>query len=261
MISSDYILSTLAAALIHILGLLLCAWYSLAPHASSETPPHLETTSIQLLLSHAGEQNQIPAITEQTEQQFNHEQPETTMPLPDIEISEIEPPDSPPEFTDPLPVRHTPVTLPEPVAWTPPELPDLPLNDTSPAPPPPPDTTSSQTRDDSPLHDGSTPGNSGDTPQGAESQVDSPPAPFRYIKPAYPLKARLQGREGQVELDVNVAVDGTVSTATIISSSGSPDLDQAALNATLKATFQPATRNGEPVPAMARVTILFKLRN
>lgn len=79
------------------------------------------------------------------------------------------------------------------------------------------------------------------------------------IKPKYPMAARRRGEQGRVILDVLVSKRGKPASVTLVSSSGFKDLDAAAKEAVLQATFKPGERNGKAVEASARMTILFQL--
>lgn len=57
--------------------------------------------------------------------------------------------------------------------------------------------------------------------------------------PVYPMSARLEGREGRVELVYRVTKDGRVENIKVNRSSGYEDLDQAALEAIEKFRFVP----------------------
>jgi protein TonB len=63
-----------------------------------------------------------------------------------------------------------------------------------------------------------------------------------------------------VILDVLVSKEGLATSITLVSSSGFKDLDAAAKEAVKFAKFEPGARNGKPVEASARMTILFKLK-
>jgi protein TonB len=78
-------------------------------------------------------------------------------------------------------------------------------------------------------------------------------------RPPYPNSARRRNEQGRVVVRAVVAPDGTPSSLTVAQSSGSPSLDDAALNAVRAAHFTPATRGGKPIEGTAEVPFLFKL--
>ncbi len=81
-----------------------------------------------------------------------------------------------------------------------------------------------------------------------------------YQQPNYPGSARALGIEGRVTLEVTIGVDGRVMDARLINSSGSDDLDTAALkHAKRYWRFKPATEDGKPVISTLKRNILFKL--
>jgi protein TonB len=69
--------------------------------------------------------------------------------------------------------------------------------------------------------------------------------------PAYPPFARRRGEQGQVVLRVFLDEQGRVTNAVVNQSSGSPQLDEAALQAVRRWQCRPATRDGQAAPAVA----------
>ncbi len=65
--------------------------------------------------------------------------------------------------------------------------------------------------------------------------------------PPYPTIARRLGEEGEVRLDVHVGSSGRVLDVRLKRSSGSPVLDQTAIDTVKKWRFRPATVDGQPV--------------
>lgn len=65
--------------------------------------------------------------------------------------------------------------------------------------------------------------------------------------PPYPALARRMGEQGEVRLDIQVAMDGTVSDIRLKVSSGSTLLDQTAMETVRKWRFRPATVGGKAV--------------
>ena len=90
---------------------------------------------------------------------------------------------------------------------------------------------------------------------------DAAPYSRRTIKPLYPYAARRQGREGGVELEVLISEKGRVTELRVVKSSGTPELDESAKQAVMKATFEPARLKGNAVPARVVLTIIFRLTN
>lgn len=77
---------------------------------------------------------------------------------------------------------------------------------------------------------------------------------------AYPRRARRRGEEGDVTAELEINADGTVASARVLKSSGSADLDAAALAALKRAAFEPAVRGGKPVSGTIAETVEFRLR-
>ena len=78
-------------------------------------------------------------------------------------------------------------------------------------------------------------------------------------KPDYPERARRSGLEGRVVIEVRVAADGSVTASEVFESSGSDELDEAALEAALAAKFSPARQDGRPVASELLIPYRFKL--
>ncbi|MDI1444538.1 TonB family protein [Polyangium sp. 6x1] len=81
-----------------------------------------------------------------------------------------------------------------------------------------------------------------------------PPRPLAALEAAYPTEPGLTG-EADVVLDVTVAADGSVKEARIVS--GDAPFTEAASRAAPGWRFEPATRNGQPIPARIRVLVHF----
>lgn len=95
-------------------------------------------------------------------------------------------------------------------------------------------------------------------PTGADAQpVDTPPAPLSQVAPVYPQEALLQGLTGTVELEVNIDAGGRVQSARVVSSTGAPMFDQAALDAAYATRFEPARRNGLPIASTIHPVMVF----
>lgn len=76
----------------------------------------------------------------------------------------------------------------------------------------------------------------------------------------YPGTAKRAGRQGRVVLTAIVEADGIVRRTVVHESSGSDDLDEAAMTAVLNAVFVPAKdRSGKPIAAAYKIPFEFKL--
>ncbi|MDD3484111.1 energy transducer TonB [Azovibrio restrictus] len=109
------------------------------------------------------------------------------------------------------------------------------------------------------------------SPAAAGSSASAPAAPgagapgsHPYVvdgpEPPYPSEAREAGREGRVRVRVLISASGRVEEIRLQEGSGTPSLDQAALQTLARWRFHPAYRNGLPVPAWVVVPVLFSLR-
>ncbi len=108
------------------------------------------------------------------------------------------------------------------------------------APPPPPSPQPAITAPSLPLQPG---------PMALSSEL-SVACPERSA-PAYPATSRRMGEAGIVVLRVELDERGHVATAKVSTSSGYVRLDDAALGAVRTWRCTPATRNGQPVRAVA----------
>ena len=78
--------------------------------------------------------------------------------------------------------------------------------------------------------------------------------------PIYPAPASMQRLEGTVLLRVHLSADGSVGQLEIITSSGHPILDAAAVRAVRTWHYAPAMRGGQGVPFTFRQPVRFALR-
>lgn len=99
---------------------------------------------------------------------------------------------------------------------------------------------------------------------GNAPETPAPPAPTDVMAvdtppPAYPAEVACTGGEGTSVLKVEVGPAGRVSQATVITSSGHPALDKAAVEAVEGWQFRAATRAGKPVSSTIQVPVTFRL--
>jgi len=87
----------------------------------------------------------------------------------------------------------------------------------------------------------------------------TPPSILREVQPDYTEEARRRGVQGDVELEIVVRADGTVSNVKVVRGLGS-GLDQRAVEAVRQWRFAPAKRFGTPVDVLVEVAVEFKLR-
>lgn len=77
--------------------------------------------------------------------------------------------------------------------------------------------------------------------------------------PDYPAEARRQRQEGVVTISVEVSSEGSAVSVSLRRSSGVPALDQAALAAVRRWTFEPARAGGIAVASRVDVPVRFSL--
>jgi protein TonB len=88
-----------------------------------------------------------------------------------------------------------------------------------------------------------------------------PPITSHAVSAAdYPRESIPLREVGTTQVQYLVLVDGTVGNTIIATSSGSPRLDQAAIDIVTRWRFKPATQNGRPVPAWLDANVVFALR-
>jgi protein TonB len=75
----------------------------------------------------------------------------------------------------------------------------------------------------------------------------------------YPLSARRNGEQGTVVLLVFVTKEGVPAKVSVLKTSGSTVLDQAAAEQVKGWRFEPARQGADPVDAWAHVPVIFKL--
>jgi len=78
------------------------------------------------------------------------------------------------------------------------------------------------------------------------------------VQPIYPELAIRSRVSAVVVLEVKVDEEGNVSEVIVLK--GHPLFDEAAVKAVRQWKYSPTLLNGEPVPVMASVTVIFKLR-
>lgn len=80
-------------------------------------------------------------------------------------------------------------------------------------------------------------------------------------EPPYPATLRSQGVEDDVTVLVSIDVTGKVTSVKIIKPSQYPDMNEAARVTALAEEWEPATRDGEPMPQSISFTYRFRLED
>ncbi|MFO7896813.1 MAG: TonB family protein [Candidatus Cloacimonadales bacterium] len=90
---------------------------------------------------------------------------------------------------------------------------------------------------------------------------EDPPVAIKQVPPVYPDFARRNNIEGQVYLEVEVLVDGSVGAIEVRKSlmPGPGGLDEAAINAVKQWKYQPARSNDKPVAVWITFPVDFYL--
>ena len=79
--------------------------------------------------------------------------------------------------------------------------------------------------------------------------------------PVYPPTLKTQGVESEVVVLVSIDTLGKVTKVRILKESPYPEFNQAAKTAAMADEFEPATRNGGPIPYSLKYTIFFRLKD
>lgn len=90
-------------------------------------------------------------------------------------------------------------------------------------------------------------------------KVEVKPQPVNIPKPVYPSIAIKAGIEGQTVVKALVDIDGSIMQTQILKSSGNQMLDQAAIEAAMKAKFTPARQRDKAVRVWVSIPIKFVL--
>jgi protein TonB len=88
------------------------------------------------------------------------------------------------------------------------------------------------------------------------SEPPAKPKPTSVPQPSYTDQARAAGIEGKVRVELTVDESGRVVSVRVISGLGH-GLDEAAVAAAQRATFQPAIRCGKPARATFTISMRF----
>ena len=100
------------------------------------------------------------------------------------------------------------------------------------------------------------------TPESVASPVDGviiPPKLIKSVQAVASLDAVRDFETGNVVIDAVVGTEGEVHFITVIS--GPPSLRAPAVEAAKQYRYEPATRNGQPVPEHVRITIRFRFES
>lgn len=88
------------------------------------------------------------------------------------------------------------------------------------------------------------------------------PRVVHSVKPAYTAEAMAAKIQGSVVLELVVRESGTVGQVDVIESLDAVHgLDEAALDAASRWTFEPGTQDGAPVPVIVAIAMTFTLKD
>lgn len=100
-------------------------------------------------------------------------------------------------------------------------------------------------------------GQLGGTGTGPVLDYDAGPRLIKQTKPRYPQEAFVKKVEGRVQVEILIDASGRVAKARVVRSV--PLLDGAALQCVYEWLFQPAMKQGRPVPTIALAPVDFRI--
>ena len=167
----------------------------------------------------------------------------------DRPVPKVTPPEPPPPVEAPLPKVLPPIYVPPTaIATANPEAPKLTTTTELPAEPPPLIVAKTFITDVAPP-----------PAKVAEPKVFRAAQTGNCAVPNYPANAARNGEEGTVGLALLIAPDGRVTDSKVTSTSGSRELDRAAMAALSLCHFKPATANGVPEAAWGKIAYVWTL--
>lgn len=251
-------LVSVIAHLVLVVGLGIAGRRATMPNQAADQPATIELVMIEQ--KGAGETSAPPP-------------PEADAPQPPR--PEDAPPDQPPPAPQPntaslpepspsLPPSESPGTLPPPTPSpsSPDEVATGAAMSNPPEPPPPqaPPPQASQ-RDAPPAPDFNFAGTDSDSNAIASGDNIIPASPDKKARnrpPIYPEAAARRGQQGAVILVIHVSPLGLAAGVDVVQSSGYAMLDRAARDAVLSWRFNPAVKDGEPIPFDMPMRFLFE---
>ena len=164
------------------------------------------------------------------------------------------PPPPPPEPPQPMPrVAPPDIVVPKVEVEVPPPPVENPVQATTEADPMPQPAQPAQA--EVPAQPTNTSSNSGAMRSIALAEASG------CATPEYPARAARNNESGTVTLALLIGTDGRVANARVQKSSGSRDLDKAALNALSMCQFKPGMNNGVPEAGWGQIAYVWKLQD
>ncbi len=177
---------------------------------------------------------------------------------------------APPQAAPPVPAEPAPPVeaasdTPLPPPSPPPPTPEPPPVAAQPPPPPPPPTVQAKVLAP-PAPEAAPEVRLGEGIVGSLGEIaDAGKVARRAVAdtgnrlPVYPLNAALRHEHGRVVVRISIDIDGHVTRVAVVKSSGSPALDQAAVDRLLTWHFKPAMRDGLPQSDVLEMGVEFQL--
>jgi len=174
-----------------------------------------------------------------------------------LDPQRVEPP--PPQPPLPMPPQLLPKIVPPTLVVPEPEVPVSPPPDAAPV-------HATTTPDPAPATAGPAHAVPDTAPAGSQAKAAANPVrtavladPNACALPDYPVRAAREGISGTTLLALLVGTDGRVTSSRIERSSGSRDLDRAAVNALSLCRFKPASNNGVAEAGWAQLAYVWTL--
>jgi protein TonB len=89
----------------------------------------------------------------------------------------------------------------------------------------------------------------------------TPPRRRREVKPNYPATLKAQGIEADVKVSLSIDATGKVTAVKILTPAAYPEFNDEAKAAGMKEDFEPAARDGNPIPYSLPFTYKFRLED
>lgn len=234
-------------------------------------------TAARLILG-AGEDTKLAELDMSSVELSFSERPEeraepvAALPPPQEETRSVKPPE-PPAVKEPEP---PPLTVADPDAPSAPKEPELkekefkPRELETPEYEPPPKEEKAEEKEPEEEEEEKPPREEVKTeasapavpaPEQARVEATTPARQVRPIRPVYPRGSRERGEEGSVTLELEVSAEGRVTGVKVVKGCGYAKLEAAAERAVRKARFKPARRGEVAVKSVARVELVFRLKD
>lgn len=91
----------------------------------------------------------------------------------------------------------------------------------------------------------------------SSSEVDERATPLEMAALVYPERAYLNRIAGTVRLRIYISAEGRIDKADVVAATPAGHFEQAAIDAVQRSRFQPARKDGRPVPSQKLIEVEF----